>query len=145
MIEVVTVTAVIAVLATLAIPMMEMTVKRDREQHLRAALRDLRQAIDDYRRFILDNKIEHDDETYGYPPTLEDLVNGVEFKDKDGTTRIQRFLRRIPMDPLTQTFDWGLRSYQDERDSRSWGGENVWDIYTSSENKGLNGLEYNKW
>lgn len=144
LIEVVTVTALIALLASLAIPMVEMSVKRDREQQLRAALRDIRQAIDEYQRFVVENKIEHDDDTYGYPPDLEDLVKGVEYKDKEGKTRTQRFLRRIPVDPMTNG-DWGKRSYQDDRDSHSWGGENVWDVYTTSENKGLDGLEYKKW
>ncbi len=144
LIEVVTVTALIAILACLAIPMVEMSVKRDREQQLRAALRDIRQAIDDYHQFVIENKIEFDDETYGYPPDLEDLVTGVEYKDKEGKTRIQRFLRRIPIDPVTGE-DWGKRSYQDDRDSRSWGGENVWDVYTTSDNKGLDGKEYNQW
>jgi general secretion pathway protein G len=145
LIEVITVTAVIAILASLALPMVEMTVKRDREEQLRAALRDIRQAIDDYQRFVIDNKIDHDDATYGYPPDLEDLVEGVEYRDKDGKSRIQRFLRRIPLDPLTNTQDWGKRSYQDDRDDRSWGGENVWDVYTTSENKGLNGVAYLLW
>lgn len=145
LIEVVTVTAVIAVLASLAIPMVEMSIKRDREQQLRAALRDIRQAIDDYHQFVIDKKIDFEEETYGYPPTLEDLVEGVEYKEEGGETRIRRFLRRIPLDPMTGTTDWNKRSYQDDRDSRSWGGENVWDVYTSSENKGLNGVEYNKW
>lgn len=145
LIEVVVVTAVIAILASLALPMVEMTVKRDREEQLRAALRDIRQAIDDYRHFVIENKVDHDDTTYGYPPDLENLVEGVEYKDKDGKSRIQRFLRRIPLDPMTNSLDWGKRSYQDDRDDRSWGGENVWDVYTTSENKGLNGMEYNKW
>lgn len=145
LIEVVTVTVVIAILAALAIPMVEMSVKRDREAQLRSALRDLRQAIDDYRQFVIENKVEFEDESYGYPQTLDDLVEGVVYRDKDGKERIRRFLRRIPIDPFTNSMDWGRRSYQDDRESRSWGGENVWDVYSNSENTGLNGVEYSRW
>ncbi len=91
------------------------------------------------------NEIKLDEDTYNYPEELEMLVEGVEYKDKKGDEKIQKFLRRIPVDPMTNTFEWGLRSYQDKRDSSSWGGENVWDVYTKSERKSLGGTPYNEW
>jgi general secretion pathway protein G len=95
------------------------------------------------------NKIKMDEDTYNYPMELEDLVRGIEYKDKKGNVRIKKFLRRIPLDPMSSSLDydneWGKRSYQDDRDSNSWGGENVWDVYTKSERTALDGTKYKDW
>ncbi len=145
LIELIITVAIISILASVAIPMVETSVKREREIKLRRHLRIIRTALDDYKKFVEDNKIKKENETYNYPEKLEELVEGIEYQDKDKNDRIKKFLRRIPIDPMTNSFEWGLRSYQDERDSSSWGGENVWDIYTKSERKALDGSYYKEW
>ena len=143
--ELVIVTIIISILAAVAIPMVESSIKREKEIELRRALRIIRTAIDDYKKFVEDNKVEVDEDTYNYPPTLEILVEGLEYKDKDNKERIKKFLRRIPMDPMTHSLEWGLRSYEDDADSETWGGDNVWDVYTKSERKALDGTFYKEW
>ncbi|UCH95144.1 MAG: prepilin-type N-terminal cleavage/methylation domain-containing protein [Candidatus Aminicenantes bacterium] len=146
LIEMIVVVVIVSILAAVAIPMVETSVKRHKEIELRRALRTIRTAIDEYRKFIEDNKIKVDDEdTYNYPPSLEDLVEGIEYQDKKNNERIQKFLRRIPKDPMTNSFEWGLRSYQDKPDDYDWGGENVYDVYTTSERTGLDGIPYKEW
>jgi len=144
-IELLTVIVIISILAAVAVPMVETSVKREKEIEFRRALRTIRQAIDDYRKFVEENKIEVDEDTYMYPPELEDLVEGIEYRDKKNNDKIQKFLRRIPMDPMTNSLEWGLRSYQDKKDSSSWGGENVYDVFTKSDRKSLNGTYYKEW
>ncbi len=144
-IELVVVIAIISVLAVVAIPMVETSVKRERELILRRSLREIRSAIDDYNDFVIKNKIKFDKDTYGYPEKLEVLVKGLEYRDSKNKERIKKFLRRIPNDPMTGSSEWGLRSYQDKPTSTHWGGENVWDIYTKSEKKALDGSYYKKW
>lgn len=145
LIEMVVVVVIVSILAAVAIPMVETSVKRYKEIELRRALRTIRTAIDEYKKFVEENKVEQDEETYNYPPTIEALIEGVEYKDKKGNERVQKFLRRIPVDPMTNSIEWGLRSYQDKPDAGSWGGENVWDVYTKSTRKGLDGTEYKDW
>lgn len=145
LIEMIIVIVIIAVLAAVAVPMVETSVKREKEIELRRNLRILRSALDEYKQFVEENKIKKDKETYNYPEELEELVEGLEYKDKDGEEKIKKFLRRIPVDPMTNTIEWGLRSYQDDRDDSSWGGENVWDVYTKSERKALDGTYYKEW
>lgn len=145
LIEMLIVILIISILAAVAVPMVEMSVKRQKELELRRALRILRDAIDEFKLFVEDNKIEVDEDTHNYPPDLDVLVEGLEYKDKKGDDQFKKFLRRIPMDPMTNTFEWGMRSYQDDRDDTTWGGENVWDIYTKSERKALNGTYYKEW
>ncbi len=145
LIEMLIVVVIVSVLAAIAVPMVETSVKREREIRLRRNLRIIRTAIDEYKKFVEEKKVEKDEDTYNYPEELKDLLEGVEYKDKKGDEHIQKFLRRIPIDPLTNTFEWGLRSYQDKRDSGSWGGENVWDVYTTSERKALDGTFYKEW
>ena len=86
-----------------------------------------------------------DEDTYGYPEKLEVLVKGIEYKDKKNKTRVVKFLRRIPIDPISNSGDWGLRSYQDKLGSRQWGGQNVWDVYCDSDKKALDGTYYRDW
>lgn len=147
LIEMLIVIGIISVLAAVAVPMVETSIKREREVQLRRSLRIIRSAIDEYKKFVEKNKIKMDEDTYNYPLELEDLVRGVEYKDKKGNERIQKFLRRIPFDPMTSSYEneWGKRSYQDDRDSSSWGGENVWDVYTKSERTALDGSKYKDW
>jgi len=145
--------AILAVLAGVAIPVIKTTVQRDKELELRRSLRLIREAIDSYKKMADENRIDFDEDTDGYPPTLEILVEGVKVKDetegegqkKKGGEKIVKFLRRIPIDPLTGTKEWGLRSNQDEPDSISWGGENVYDIYTKSRRTALDGSKYADW
>lgn len=144
LIEMILVIVIIAVLAAVAVPMVETSVKREREIQLRRNLRILRTAIDEYRKFVEENNVRVDEDTYKYPPDLETLVEGIEYKDKKGNEFIKKFLRRIPIDPMTNSYEWGMRSYQDDRDDSSWGGENVWDVYTQSERKALDGVTYYK-
>ncbi len=145
LIEMVIVVVIISIMATVALPLVETSIRREKEIQLRRNLRTIRQAIDEYKTFVEENKVEMDEDTYNYPPTLEDLVKGVEYKDKKNNEKIKKFLRSIPIDPMTNTYEWGLRSYQDKRDSSSWGGDNVWDIYTKSERTALDGTPYKDW
>ncbi len=145
LIEMILVVIIIAVLAAVAVPMVETVVKREREIQLRRSLRTIRAAIDEYRKFVEENNVRVDEDTYKYPPELETLVEGIEYKDKKGNELIKKFLRRIPIDPMTGSNEWGMRSYQDDRDETSWGGENVWDVYTTSERKALDGTYYKEW
>lgn len=145
LIEMIVVVVIISILAAVAVPMVETSVKRHKEIELRRALRIIRTAIDEYKKFVLENKIQVDEDTYSYPPTLETLIEGLEYKDKKNNERIQKFLRRIPKDPMTNSFEWGMRSYQDDLDDYDWGGENVYDVFTTSERKGLDGTYYKEW
>ncbi len=141
--ELVLVGTLLVTLAGVALPIGKLSVKRAKEAELRLALRTLRNAIDEYKRFSDNGLIPIDLGTDGYPPDLEVLVDGVELVGQvDGR---YRFLRRIPRDPMTGTFEWGLRSYQDEWDSDSWDGSNVYDVYSESEGVGLNEVEYRLW
>ncbi len=145
LIELLVVIIIISVLAAVAIPMVENSVKRQKEVELRRSLRAIRTAIDEYRKFVEKNKIKVDEDTYKYPPSLEVLVEGLEYRDKKNNEKIQKFLRRIPIDPMTNSFEWGMKSYQDDKDDSSWGGENVYDVYTTSGRKALNGTYYKEW
>jgi len=135
------VVALIAVLSAMALPVAKFTVKRQKEAELRLALRQMRTAIDEYKRMSDQGLIPITLGGEGYPDELENLVEGVEVVGQE--TKI-RFLRRIPIDPMTHD-DWLLRSYQDDVDATSWGGENVYDVRTSSEGTALDGTKYADW
>ena len=140
--------AILSILAAAALPLAKIAVKREKEIDLRRNLRLMREALDTYKKLSDEKKIEAEDGTEGYPPNLEILVEGVEIKEtKDGKEIIKkvRFLRRIPKDPITGSYEWGLRSYQDEPSSDSWGGENVYDIYTRSLGTAIDGSKYREW
>jgi general secretion pathway protein G len=148
LVEMLTAMAIVAVLATAAIPLAKVAVKRGREIELRRNLRTLREAIDAYKAMADEDKFEVDEDSEGYPPDLETLVQGVEITEsQDGkeVTRVVKFLRRIPRDPMTGTYDWGLRSYQDDYDSDIWGGDNVYDVFTRSQGIALDGTRYREW
>jgi general secretion pathway protein G len=144
LIELILTVTVIAVLVGLAVPLTRNTLQREREVELRQALRDLRTAIDKYKAASDQGLIEPPKlGTEGYPENLEILVEGVPMTN--AVDRKLKFLRKVPIDPMTNTTDWGLRSYQDEPDSPSFGGENVFDVYTKSEGTALDGTKYKDW
>lgn len=145
LVELLVVVLIISVLAAIAIPLAETSVKREREIEFRRNLRMIRQAIDDYKIFVTEKNIKMDDDRYGYPEELDELVDGIEYRDEKNNEKIMKFLRKIPIDPITNTYEWGLRSYQDKKDSESWGEENVYDVYTKSERKALDGSYYKDW
>lgn len=141
--ELVLVCTLLVILAGVALPIAKVSVKRSKEADLRLALRMMRNAIDEYKRFTDAGLIPVELGSEGYPPDLETLVEGVDVVGQIDS-RV-RFLRRIPIDPMTGDTEWGLRAYQDEWDSRSYGGGNVYDVYSLSEGVGLNGVEYGLW
>lgn len=140
----------LAILATAIFPLAKTAVKREKEIELQRNLRLIREAIDAYKKLADEQKIEFEEDTEGYPPDLETLVEGVEVTEEgeegeEPETKIVKFLRRIPKDPMTNSIEWGLRSYQDDANSDVWGGENVYDIYTKSLATALDGTEYREW
>jgi general secretion pathway protein G len=146
-VELLVVTALVAILASAVMPLARVATQRQREIELRRTLRELRTAIDHYKDaadqgMIAATELKLGNE--GYPPTLEVLVEGVRASG-DATDRKLKFLRRIPIDPLTGTKEWGMRSYQDRPDARSWGGQNVFDVFTASEGTALDGTKYKDW
>ncbi len=158
---------ILAILASVAVPLAKIAVKREKEIELQRSLRLIREAVDEYKRLADEKKIDIEEDTDGYPPNLEILVKGVQLKDGgQGSTpgqgpektqsskksqsstsgsRIIKFLRRIPKDPMTNSFDWQLRSSQDAFDSSSWGGKNVFDVYTKSNKTAIDGTKYKDW
>jgi len=147
--EMLVVVALVSIIAGLALPLAKTAVKREKEIQLRRNLRLIREAIDAYKKLADENKIEVEDDSEGYPPDLETLVEGVEVQEEEGEDtdrkKIQKFLRRIPKDPMTNSFEWGLRAYQDDYDTTSWGGDNVYDVYTRSPGTALDGSKYRDW
>ena len=147
-VELIIVAAILVVLASVAIPLVQVTAQRQREVELRRELRSMRDAIDRFKDSvdsgaIAQTELKPDNE--GYPPDLDTLVEGVPAAG-DATGRKIRFgLRRIPIDPMTNNTDWGLRSYQDKPDSTSWGRQNVFDVYSKSEATALDGTKYKDW
>jgi general secretion pathway protein G len=141
--ELVVVCAVLGILATVSFPVVKFTKKRAKELELRTALREMRSAIDEFKRYSDAGFIPVEFGTDGYPKDLEVLVEGVEVIGQ--LDKKARFLRRIPIDPMTGDTEWGMRSYQDDVDSTSWGGENVFDVYSLSAGTGLNGVPYLEW
>jgi general secretion pathway protein G len=134
---------IILLLTTIALPLARVQIQRSREVELRRDLREMRDAIDRYKDFADRGMIPVKADTFGYPPDLQTLVEGVTLK---GTaTAKYKFLRKLPVDPITGTADWGMRSMQDDPDSRSWGGQNVFDVYSKSEGTALDGTKYGDW
>ena len=141
--ELVMVCAILASLSLLAMPVVKFTAKRSKEMELRGDLREMRAAIDQYKRFSDQGLLPVELGTEGYPKDLDSLVKGIELVGQ--VDRKMKFLRRIPVDPMTGKQQWGLRSYQDEPNAESTGGENVYDVYSRSQGVGLNGIPYRKW
>ena len=146
-IEVLVVTSILLILASAVMPLAQVTSQRQRETELRRELREVRTAIDKFKDAVDQGLIpmtELKPGSEGYPPDLETLVDGVSAAN-DASGRKLKFLRRIPIDPMTNKSEWGLRSYQDKPDATSWGGQNVFDVYTKSEATGLDGTKYRDW
>ncbi len=141
--ELVMVAAVMVILAGAVLPAVKFTARRTKEMELRHHLRTMREAIDTYKRYSDMGLLPVDIGTEGYPAELEDLVEGVEIAGQ--IDRKLKLLRRIPVDPMTGEAEWGMRSFQDEPDSDSWGGENIFDVYSESGGVGLNGVPYRQW
>jgi len=146
-VELLVVTTIILILASAVMPLAKVTAQRTREAELRHALRELRTAIDKYKDAAdlgqigsLDLKVGSEN----YPPDLQTLVDGVTAAN-DATGRKLKFLRRVPVDPMTRGTEWGLRSYQDKPDTTRWGGQNVFDVYTTFDGKALDGTKYRDW
>jgi general secretion pathway protein G len=140
LIELIVATTILLILTTLAIPLARVTIKREKEHELRRALWDLRDAIDRYKDAADQGKFQTKVGSEGYPPDLDSLVKGVDVQGKK-----LKFLRKIPIDPMTNGTEWGMRSMQDEADSESWGEQNVFDVYTKSQDTGLDGTKYKDW
>ncbi len=138
--------ALLAVLAMVAIPAQHIMNRRLKEVELKRDLREMRKAIDEYHRYAVQGLVLQTDVSQDfYPQDLETLVKGVELAGDPAAKKI-RFLRRIPIDPMTLTAEWGMRSTRDDVDSQSWGGENVYDVYSTSQALALDGVtHYNEW
>jgi len=146
-VELLIVVTVLMILASAVLPLAQVTSQRQREAELRRNLRELRTAIDKFKDsvdtgLIPTTELRPDNE--GYPPDLDKLVDGVAIAN-DATGRKLKFLRRIPIDPMTGRAEWGLRAYQDPPDSKVWGGQSVWDVYSKAEGIGLDGTKYRDW
>ena len=141
LIEMIAVITILLILMGAAMPVLKVSIRRQREVELRRDLWEMRAAIDRYKDAADRNAFQIKLGTEGYPPDLDTLVNGVEIT---GGKKL-RFLRRIPVDPMTGNTDWGLRSMQDDPQSDSWGGQNVFDVYTKSTGTALNDTKYKDW
>ena len=141
-IELMITVAIVALLASIALPLAEVTVQRNKEKDFRHALREIRGAIDAYKRAAEEGAIERKADASGYPETLAVLAEGVTDKRKTDGTKLY-FLRRVPADPLSGE-DWGLRSYASTA-SEPQPGKDVFDVYSRSQEKGLNGVAYREW
>ena len=146
-IELLVVTTILLILASAVMPLAKVAVRREREVELHRVLREMRTAIDKYKDAVDNGLIGSVDVkvgSEGYPPDLETLVEGVTVAN-DASGRKLKFLRRIPMDPITHSMEWGMRAYGDRPDSTSWGGGNVYDVYSKAEGTALDGTKYKDW
>ena len=143
LVELIAAMTILLLLTSVALPIARVQIQRSRETDLRRDLRQIRDAVDRYKDFADRGMIATQADTFGYPPDLQTLVDGVPLKG--ASTARYKFLRRIPIDPMTGNADWGLRSMQDDADARSWGGQNVFDVYTKSDGISLDGTHYADW
>ena len=140
LIELIVSTAILVILTGMVIPIARLSIQREKEHELRYDLWMMRDAIDRYKDAADRGAFQIKVGSEGYPPDLDTLVNGVDVAGKK-----LRFLRRIPVDPMTGKAEWGMRSMQDDPDSDSWNGDNVFDVYSKSQGTGLNGTKYKEW
>ncbi len=145
-VELVVVCVILTSLTAVAFPIAKFTVKRQKEMELRYSLRMMRNAIDEYKRYSDARLLELQQclGCDGYPEDIESLIEPQNLSGQ-GPDVVKRFMRRIPIDPMTGEAEWGLRSYQDDADNDSWGGENIYDVYSLSVGTGLNGIPYREW
>jgi general secretion pathway protein G len=140
LVELIVTVAILGILASAAIPIARFQVKRQKERMLRYDLWQMRAAIDAYKDAAEKHAFQTKVDSQNYPPDLQTLVDGVDVQGKK-----VRFLRHIPIDPITGNDDWGLRSMQDDPTSDSWGGQNVFDVFTKSDGVALDGTKYSDW
>lgn len=140
LVELIVTVSILSILALAAIPIDRFAVKREKERELRYDLWTMRAAIDHYKDAADKGAFQTKVDSQNYPPDLHTLVEGVDVQGKK-----LRFLRKIPVDPMTGKDDWGLRSMQDDADSTSWGGQNVFDVYSKSTGTALDGTKYADW
>lgn len=140
LVELIITVAIIAILAAAVVPIARFQVRREKERELRRDLWAMRDAIDQYKDAAEKGAFQTKVDSMNYPPDLQTLVDGVDVQGKK-----VRFLRGIPIDPMTNSTDWGLRSNQDDPDSDSFGGQNVFDVHTKSQATGLDGTKYSTW
>jgi general secretion pathway protein G len=140
LLELIVATTILVILSTMAIPLARLSIQREKERQLRFDLWEMRDAIDRYKDAADRGGFQTKVDSQNYPPDLETLVKGVDVQGKK-----IRFLRQIPVDPMTGTTEWGLRSMQDDPDSDSWGGQSVFDVYTKSQGTGLDDTKYKDW
>ena len=145
LLELIIACSILMILSSMALPIARYTVMREREKELRMDLREMRNAIDKYKDLADQQKIRVEVGSEGYPPDLDILVKGVAVGGTGAAGKNMRFLRRIPVDPMTGRAEWGLRSVQDDPDSTSWGGNNVFDVYSKSTATALDGTQYSSW
>jgi general secretion pathway protein G len=143
LLELIIATSILLVLATAALPVVRFSVQRQREAQLHKALREIRDAIDHYKDYADRNLIRVEVGSEGYPPDLDTLVKPIQIGA--GSDRKVRFLRRIPVDPMTGRAEWNLQAVQDDPDSTSWGGKNVFDVHSKSQGTALDGTHYADW
>ena len=141
LLELILACTILMILSTAAMPLVRITIVRSREAELHRDLREIRNAIDKYKDMADSAAFRTEVTSNGYPPDLDTLVKGVVIA---GNKRV-RFLRRIPVDPMTGQADWGMRSVQDDPDSTSWGGDNVFDVFSKSQGTALDGTKYADW
>ena len=141
LLELIVAASILSILTMMALPLARVTIQREKEKELRRALWEMRDAIDRYKDAAEQGKFQTKVDTQNYPPDLETLVKGV---DTQAGKKI-RFLRSIPIDPMTKSTEWGMRSMQDDPDSDSWGGQSVFDVYTKSQATALDGTKYKDW
>jgi general secretion pathway protein G len=150
LVELIVAFSILLILSTMAVPLARYQVRRQREKDLLSDLTDMRKAIDKYKDMCDEGKIQAGDpDLYCYPKTLRSLVEGVALQNKltgngQGSGKY-KFLRRIPLDPFTGDTEWGIRSMQDEPTSNSWGGQNVFDVYSKTDQKAGDGKPYSEW
>ena len=144
LVELIVAFTIMALLTSMSVPLVRYRVRRDREHDLQYALREIRKAIDDYKDASIGGKIEVKLGSEGYPESLDQLVEGVKLLQSAEGKKV-KFLRRIPLDPMTNSRDWGKRSTQDDPKSQSWGGQNVFDVYTKSTDRARDGTAYSDW
>jgi len=140
LVELIVATTLLLILTSLALPLARVVIKREMERDLRRALWSMRDAIDRYKDAADQGKFQIKVGSEGYPPDLQTLVDGVDVGGKK-----LKFLRRIPIDPMTGNTEWGMRSMQDDPDSDSWGGDNVFDVFTKSQGTALDDTHYKDW
>lgn len=143
LVELVVVVTLILILTAMIVPVARFNWTRMKEMELKEALRTMRSAIDEYKRLSDQGLIPVELDTEGYPKELEKLVEGVELVGQ--VKKVRKFLRKVPVDPMTGEATWGLRSLQDDSDSTSWGRQNVYDVYSLSDRTGLDGTKYKDW